>query len=316
MLRRRFPGSSAAVRLGSKRRVRQNWELYLMFLPMAAFVIVFRYVPMGGIVIAFKDYSIFRGIWSSPWVGLAHFQSLFGSEVFRRALRNTIIISIGRLVFAFPVPIVFAILLDELRLRAYGRVVQTVSYLPHFISWPVAAGICFTFLSPVSGLVNGLLSQVINVRFDFLGDPRLFRGTLIGTHIWKSFGWSSIIYLAALSSVDVQLYEAAYMDGATRLQRIWHVTIPSILPVAVIMLILSVGYILDVGFEQVFVMINDMVMGVGETLDYYIYRVGLYQVSNFSYSTAVGLFKSVVGLLMILITNRVCKALSEGVGIW
>jgi putative aldouronate transport system permease protein len=296
--------------------VRQNWELYLMFLPMAAFVIVFRYVPMGGIVIAFKDYSIFRGIWSSPWVGLAHFQSLFGSEVFRRALRNTIIISIGRLVFAFPVPIVFAILLDELRLRAYGRVVQTVSYLPHFISWPVAAGICFTFLSPVSGLVNGLLSQVINVRFDFLGDPRLFRGTLIGTHIWKSFGWSSIIYLAALSSVDVQLYEAAYMDGATRLQRIWHVTIPSILPVAVIMLILSVGYILDVGFEQVFVMINDMVMGVGETLDYYIYRVGLYQVSNFSYSTAVGLFKSVVGLLMILITNRVCKALSEGVGIW
>jgi len=313
---RRLPMSTAAVRRRQKRRVHQYWELYLMFLPIATFIFVFRYIPMGGIVIAFKDYSIFKGIWNSPWVGLAHFQDLFSSEVFRRALRNTLIISMGRLLFAFPVPIVFAILLDELRLRSYGRVVQTLSYLPHFISWPVVAGICFTFLSPASGVMNRLLSEVIGVKLNFLGDPRLFRGTVIGTHIWKSFGWTSIIYLAALSGVDVQLYEAAYMDGATRLQRIWYVTLPSILPVVVVMLILSVGYILDAGFEQIFVMINDMVMGVGETIDYYIYRVGLYQVSNFSYSTAVGLFKSVGGFLMIVITNRICKAVNEGTGIW
>ncbi len=291
-------------------------ELYILFLPVAIWFIVFHYIPMMGIVIAFKDYSIMQGIFDSPWAGLKHFERFLNSTAFLQTLKNTVLISLYNLVFSFPAPILFSLLLNEVVNDKFKKCIQTVSYLPHFISWSVAGGLFYMILSPSTGVINYFIKVLGFDAINFLGDIRYFRSVLVVSGIWKSIGWGAIIYLAALSGVSEEMYEASYIDGAGRFRRIWHITLPSIRSVIIIMLILAVGNILNVGFEHVFVMINDTVLEVGETLDYYIYRIGLYNMNNFSFATAIGLFKSCIGFLLIMFTNVISKKIDEEGGIW
>lgn len=300
-------------RLRALKRYRQ---LYLMFIPVAIWYIVFQYVPMLGIVIAFKDYSVFTGVWDSPWAGLSHFERFLASADFLRTLKNTLLISIYNLCFGFFSPVLFALLLNELTWPRAKRFIQTVSYLPHFISWAVAGGLFYMLLSPGTGVVNELIQALGFAKINFLGEADYFRAILVVTGIWKSMGWGAIIYLAAIAGVDESLHEAAYIDGAGRFRRMWHVTLPSIRTVVVIMLILAVGNILDSNFEQIFIMLNQTVMSTGETIDYYVYRVGLSNANNFSYAAAIGLFKSVIGFLLIILTNVITKKIDEDGGIW
>ncbi|MEN6314824.1 MAG: ABC transporter permease subunit [Clostridiaceae bacterium] len=296
--------------------IRRYWELYLIFLPVAIWFIIFKYVPMAGIILAFKKYNPVAGIFDSPWVGLDNFFRCFNSPAFLSSLRNTVIISLQRLIWGFPMPVVFAIFLNEVQQRKFKKVVQTVSYLPHFISWSVAGGIFYMLLSPTSGVVNTFLKSLGMQAINFLGDSSYFRSVVVATDIWKNMGWDAIIYLAALAGVDCEMYEAAYIDGASRLKRIIYITLPSISNIIVIMLILRVGHLFNVSFEQIFILLNPMVLEVGETLGYYIYRVGLYNPNNFGFGTAVGLFESVIGLALVITTNKLSKKINDDGGIW
>jgi putative aldouronate transport system permease protein len=293
-----------------------HWELYLLFIPILLWYAVFCYVPMGGIIIAFKDFKVLRGIWESPWIGFGNFQRFISSPAFRATLGNTVIISLMNLAFVFPAPIIFSILLNEVQRTFLKRFIQTVSYLPHFISWTIAGGLFYMLLSPSSGAVNGVIELLGGQPINFMGSSKYFRWVLVLSSIWKGLGWGAIVYLAAIAGVDEELYEAATIDGAKRFAKIWNITIPSIMNVIVIMLILQVGNILNVNFEQVFILINDTVLGVGETIEYYIYRVGLFSTNNYSLGATVGLFKSVIGLVLILCTNALAKRLTDGGGIW
>lgn len=298
------------------RQILLHKEAYLLFLPVAVWYILFAYVPMGGIVIAFKKFSVIRGIWDSPWNGLENFRKLFAMPSFWRAFGNTLIISGQRILIAFPLPIIFALLLNELRRLRFKKLVQTVSYLPHFISWPVAGGIVYMLLSPSTGAINSLIRMLGGEAKNFIGISRYFRSIVLISHIWKSLGWSAIVYIAAITSVDEQLYEAAYMDGAGRFRRIWHITLPGIRSTVAVMLIMEVGRLLNVSFDQIFMLINDMVLSVGETLDYFVYRVGLHSTNNFSVATATGMIKSVIGLVLVVSTNAISKRITDGEGIW
>ena len=291
------------------------WDLCLMLLPVIAYFIIFKYIPMGGIVIAFKDFKLGLGVSGSEWVGLANFVDAFRTRFFIRAIRNTLIISVLKLCVGFPAPIILALLLNEVRHSGYKRVIQTISYLPHFLSWIIMAGILSQLLSPNNGAVNGLLKSL--GRKDpvpFLLDNTYFRGTVVISDVWKGVGWGSILYLAAISSIDPTLYEAAICDGATRPQRVRYITIPCILPTITIMLILSLGGILDAGFDQLLNLYSSAVYETGDIIDTYVYRVGLVD-WNYKLSTAIGLFKNVIGFMLVAGTNAVAKAIS-GVGIW
>ena len=293
-----------------------QYELVLMFLPVLVYFLVFRYLPMYGITLAFKKFNLGLGILGSPWVGLDNFKTIFNTQTFLRAVRNTVIISLQRLVFSFPMPIVLALLLNEVRHLRFKNVVQTVSYLPHFLSWVILAGMFLQLLSPSTGPVNHILTQWFG-RPDpifFLGDNTYFRGTLIVTDIWKGMGWGSVLYLATISGIDTSLYEAAVMDGASRLQRIWYITMPSLVPTISILLILNVGGILDAGFDQIFNMYNEAVYETADIIDTYVYRVGLGQM-RYSLGTAVGLFKNVIGFFLVIVTNRISQRIS-GNGVW
>ena len=293
-----------------------QYELVLMFLPVLVYFLVFRYLPMYGITLAFKKFNLGLGILGSPWVGLDNFKTIFNTQTFLRAVRNTVIISLQRLVFSFPMPIVLALLLNEVRHLRFKKVVQTVSYLPHFLSWVILAGMFLQLLSPSTGPVNHILTQWFG-RSDpifFLGDNTYFRGTLIVTDIWKGMGWGSVLYLATISGIDTSLYEAAVMDGASRLQRIWYITMPSLVPTISILLILNVGGILDAGFDQIFNMYNEAVYETADIIDTYVYRVGLGQM-RYSLGTAVGLFKNVIGFFLVIVTNRISQRIS-GNGVW
>lgn len=309
-----------ACRLKSRRsigrRLRQYWPAYLLLLPVVLWYLIFCYAPMGGLVIAFKKYSVIRGIANSPWVGLQNFEKLFTSAAFIRSIQNTLIISGLNLLVGFPIPIVFAILLNEMRGMRFKKLVQTVSYLPHFISWSVAGGMVYMLLSPSTGAISAVVRALGGEPQNYIGLSKYFRTIVVASHVWKSIGWSAIIYMAAISSVDEQLYEAAVIDGAGRFARIWHVTLPGIRSIISIQLILAVGNILTVSFDQIFILINDLTLDVGETIDYFIYRVGLGSSNNFSLATASGMLKSVIGLVLILITNAVCRKLTDGEGIW
>lgn len=297
--------------------LKKYWELYLLFIPVALWYLMFSYAPMGGVVIAFKKFSVIKGISASPWVGLANFRQLFQAPMFWRALKNTLIIACQNLVFGFPMPILFALLVNEIRNLRFKKFVQTVSYLPHFISWSVAGGLVYMLLSNNTGAINNLIVFFGGESKNYIGLSSYFRRIVVISSIWKSLGWSAIVYLAAITGVDEQLYEAAYIDGANRFQRIWHITLPGIRTTISVMLILQVGNLLSVNFDQIYILINDSVMDVGETLDYYIYRVGLYSASNFSQATAVGLIKSLVGFVMVLGTNLITKRMTDGEGgIW
>lgn len=289
---------------------RRNRSLYLLALPGIIFFIVFKYVPMWGILIAFQDYSPFSGMMNSPWVGLEHFTRFFSNPDFGLLFRNTMAINLLNLVFFFPLPIVLSLMLNELRSTAYKRFIQSVIYLPHFLSWVIIASLTFLLFAKGEGLVNGLLESWGMERIDVLTNPDAFWIMITLQSVWKEMGWGTIVFMAAIAGVDPQLYESARMDGAGRFRQMWHVTLPGIRSVIVILLILRLGDLMDVGFEQIFLMYNGVVSQVAEVFDTYIYRTGI-QRGEFSYSTAVGLFKSVTGLVLVLLANRLAKKVGE-----
>lgn len=284
--------------------------LYLIASPMLLFFLLFKYVPMWGVLIAFKDYSPFAGFMHSPWVGLQHFQRFFGEDSFFLLLRNTLAINLLNLVFFFPLPILLSLMLNEVKLEWVKRIIQSIIYLPHFLSWVIIVGITYLMLSTSSGFINKLLDAVGLDKIEFLTNPNMFWGLLTLQSIWKEVGWGTVIFLAAIASVDTQLFEAARIDGAGRIRQIWHVTLPAIRNVIIILLILRVGHMMDVGFEQVYLMMNGAVSEVADVFDTYVYRSGIQQ-AQFSYSTAVGLFKSIVGVVLVVITNRLAKKFGE-----
>ena len=291
-------------------------SLELMFLPVLLYFVVFKYIPMGGIVIAFKDFKISRGIWGSEWVGVQNFAIAFRTSTFLRSMRNTLIISGLKLLFGFPAPILLALMLNEVTHKRYQRMVQTISYLPHFLSWVVLAGMFQQLLSPNNGAVNYLLRHFFGRQepIFFLGDNSYFRGTLVATDIWKNVGWASIIYLATIAGIDPALYEAASCDGATRFQCTFFITLPLLAPTIVVMLILNVGSIMDAGFDQIFNLYNSAVYDSSDIIDTYVYRIGINDM-KYDMSTAVGLFKNIVGFILVVGTNMIAKRLS-GEGIW
>lgn len=290
--------------------LRRDKYLYLLALPGLLFFLIFKYIPMWGIVIAFQNYSPYMGITKSEWVGLEHFINFFSNPDFMLLFRNTMAINLMSLLLFFPLPILLSLLLNEVRVEAYKRIVQSIVYMPHFLSWVIIAGLTFLLFAKGEGLVNKLLESVGYERIDFLTNPDGFWLMLTVQSIWKEAGWGTILFLAAIASIDPQLYEAARMDGANRIRQMWHVTLPAIRNVVVILLILRLGHMMDVGFEQVFLMYNGAVSQVAEVFDTYVYRVGIQQ-GQFSFSTAAGLFKSVVGLALVVLANKIAKKFGE-----
>jgi putative aldouronate transport system permease protein len=269
---------------------------------------------MYGMLIAFKDYRFNAGIWGSPWVGLRHFQDLFALESFWQVFRNTIILSLYKLIFGFPAPIALAILFNEVRLVLFKKIVQTLSYLPHFLSWVVVAGLFIQFLSPSIGPINIILKQLGFDPIFFLGSTTWFRFTLVTTDIWKDVGWGTIIYLAALTGINPELYEAAEVDGSNRFHKMFYITLPSLTPVITIMFIFAVGRIVNDDFDQVFNLYNPAVYQVGDVLSTYTYRRGLVEL-DYSFAAAVGLLKNVLAFTLIVATNAISKRINE-YGLW
>jgi putative aldouronate transport system permease protein len=308
-------GESAAAKPRSKsesrlrRLIRDRW-LYIMLLPGVLYFILFKYVPMPGALIAFKNYQPFLGFAKSPWVGFDHFHRFFFESDFAMLFKNTFILAVYNLVFYFPLPIIVALLLNEVRVEAYKRFIQTVIYIPHFISWVVVVGLSYLIFTTEGGVFNEALQALHLPTVNVLQSPDWFRTLVTSQVMWKEMGWGTIIFLAALAGVDPQLYEAARMDGAGRWRQLWHITLPAIRSTIVILLILRLGTFLDTGFEQIFLMLNPGNRDVGEVFDTYVYTSGL-QNGQFSYSAAVGLFKSAVGLILVLATNALAKKFGE-----
>lgn len=293
-----------------KRSLIKYWDLYLLILPVMIWLLIFKYRPMYGTIIAFEDFSPSRGILGSKWVGFRHFERFFNAYNFEDILLNTVKLSVFQLIFSFPMPILLALVLNEIRNKRYKKLVQTVTYAPFFLSTVVMVGLIDAFLYPETGLLNVLAVKLGGHSVNYMAKAEYFRPVFILSHIWKATGWSSIIYMSALTSIDPQLYEAARMDGANRFQSMLHVTIPAILPTAIIMLIRDCGNIMDVGFEKAFLMQNDLNMGASEVISTYVYKVGMVN-SQYSYSTAVNLFNSVINLAMLLVVNKISKTVSE-----
>jgi putative aldouronate transport system permease protein len=280
--------------------------LYLLSIPGIVYFLVFKYIPLTGSVMAFQDYSIFTGIWKSEWVGLANFRRMVEYADFWRILKNTIAIGFYTLFFAFPIPILLALMMNELRNQVFKRFVQTAVYLPHFLSWVVVGGIVIEILNPTSGVVNYIVTLFGYEPIYFMGEDSYVRTIIVSSSVWRDAGWSTIIYLAAMSGINPDLYEAAQIDGANRWRQTFSITIPSILSTITILFLLQIGNFLDLGFERVFVFLNPLNNAHGDILDTYIYRVGLIQ-REYSYTTAIGLFKSVIGLILIVTANLFSK---------
>jgi putative aldouronate transport system permease protein len=285
-------------------------ELYLMALPVIVFFIIFHYGPIYGLQIAFKDFRAIDGIWGSEWVGLKHFLRFFNSFRFWTLLGNTLGIAVYELIAGFPVPIIFALLLNQLRFRRFKKVLQTVTYAPHFISVVVIAGMLHIFLSPRVGIVNTFLGIVGLDPVFFLGRPELFKSVFVFSGIWQQFGWSSIIYIAALSAINPELYEAATVDGSTRFQRLLHIDIPGIMPTMVILLILNVGHFMQVGFQKILLLQNPMNLSASEVIETYVYKTGILS-AQYSYSAAIGLFNALINVVLLVTVNRAARSLSE-----
>ncbi len=295
-----------------KRLRRDIWQaryLYLLLIPGIIFFVVFHYIPMNGVVLAFKKYNSRLGIWLSPSVGFKNFERIFATPDAKRAIINTLEINFSRLIFQFPIPIMLAILLNEMRGTKLKRVYQTVFTFPHFLSWVVVSSILTNFLAS-NGAINSVLTGLGMESRSFLAEKPLFRPILYITHNWKEMGWSSIIYMASITAVDQSLYEAATVDGAGRWQQIWHITLPGIAPTIVTLFILQVGRIMNSGFEQIFYLQNAAVKETSDILDTYIYTITFQSTPNYGFSAAVGLFKSVINMLMLLVTNKVVKTVS------
>lgn len=303
-------GSLPHLGLRMIRSIRKDFYLWLLALPALLFFLFFKYVPMWGVIISFQNYSPYTGLLGSEWVGLEHFQRFFSNPDFMILFRNTMMINLLNLLFFFPLPILMSLMLNELRSELFKRTLQSIVYLPHFLSWVIVVGITFLLLSHSEGIINKLIEASGADKINFLTNPNLFWILLTLQSIWKEAGWGTILFLAAMAGVDPQVHEAARMDGAGRFRQMWHVTLPAIRNVIVILLILRIGHMMDVGFEQVFLMMNGAVSGVADVFDTYVYRVGVLQ-GQFSYTTAVGLFKSVVGLLLVIGANKLSKKFGE-----
>ncbi|NLG23952.1 MAG: sugar ABC transporter permease [Clostridiales bacterium] len=296
------------------RALRRDRYLYLILLPVVAYFALFKYVPMYGLVISFMDYSVFRGIGGSEWVGLSNFWSFFQSVYFFRLMRNTLLISVYGLLFTFPIPIALALLFNEMKSGLYKRLAQTISYLPHFISTVVVVSMLTTMLSAQNGIFNNAIAALGGERIRFLQEPGMFRTIYIASDAWQSAGWSSIIYLAAIAGVSPELYEAATIDGAGRLGRALHVTLPSILPTITILLVMNMGNLLSVGYEKILLMYNELTYETADVISTYVYRKGILD-NDYGYSTAVGLFNSGVNLLLLFAANMLSRKLGE-VSLW
>ena len=292
-----------------KKYLREYWPFYVFIAPALVSVVVFSYVPMYGLQLAFKDYRILDGIWGSPWVGLKHIQRFINMPDFFSLIRNTFLISFYSLVFGFPIPIILALLINEVNNERYKRVVQMISYAPHFISTVAICGIILLFFKRETGIINIILRALGQEGYAFMADPSWFRPIFIGSGIWQSTGWGTIIYLAKLSQVDVESLEAATIDGASRLQKIRHIHFPSLVPIITIQLILNAGSLLSVGFEKVFLLQNNLIMETADVISTYVYRVGILG-GQFSYTTAIGFFNSLVNALLLVIVNTIVRQLN------
>jgi len=300
------------LRYRALRDLKLNRYLYMMIVPVIAYYALFVYGPMYGLQIAFKDYSIGAGMWNSPWVGFKHFLAFFDSYYFWRLLRNTLLISLYELLFVFPAAIILALLLNELRSNRFKRLVQTVTYMPHFISIVVISGILVDFLSR-DGLINDVIAFFGLQRTAFLGESGWFRTVFISSNIWQNVGWSSIIYLSAMSSIDPSLYEAARVDGASRWKQTIHVTLPSIMPTIVILLILQIGSFMTVGAEKILLLYNPLTYDTADVIGTFLYRKGILE-ADYSYSAAVGLFNSVISFILLVVANTLSKR--SGNNLW
>lgn len=292
-----------------RKDMQRNWELYILVIPVILYYALFAYKPMYGALIAFKNFAPARGFAGSPWVGFDNFARFFRSPYLGRLFRNTFLISFYSLIFGFPAPIILALFLNEVRHSAYKRTVQTLTYLPHFISMVVIAGMITDF-SMTSGLFNDIIAFFGGTRTPLLQQPGLFRPIYVTSGIWQGVGWGTIIYLAALSGIDPQLYEAAMIDGAGRIRQVFAVTLPSIVPTIIIMLILRIGNLLDVGYEKTLLLYNPATYETADIISTYVYRVGLLE-QNFSYSTAIGLFNSLINFILLIVANKISRKVSE-----
>ncbi|MFC5449231.1 ABC transporter permease [Paenibacillus aestuarii] len=301
------------ARSRSWRQLARHKYVYLLALPGALYFILFKFVPLWGLLLAFTEYNPYAGISGSEWVGMKHFAELFTDPSFYLMLRNTFAINIFGLIFMFPVPIVLALMLNEVRHEAFKRFNQSIVYLPHFLSWVVVVSLTFFILSSDVGIVNKVITGWGYEQIAFLSNPNYFWALITAQNMWKEAGWGTIIFLAAMAGVDPQRYEAAVVDGATRWRQIWHITLPAIRPTIIILLILRLGHMADVGFEQVLLMMNPLVSSVGEVFDTYAYSIGVLQ-GKVSTGVTVGMFKGVVGLILVMVSNYIVKKLGhEGI---
>lgn len=294
--------------------IEKDRYLILLIAPVVIYYFIFNYIPMYGAIIGFKDFMPGKGIFNSPWVGLKWFNEFFRSVYFGRLIRNTFLLSVYSLVFSFPVPVIFALLLNEIRNNYFKRVVQTVSYLPHFISLVVVVGIMANFLSPTDGIFNIFLKRIGMEPINFMGEPGWFRPLYIVSGIWQNFGWNSIIYMAALTAIDPELYEASKIDGANRWKQMVHITLPGLMPTAVMLLILALGGLMNVGFEKIILMYSPATYEVADVISTYVYRRGLLG-AQYSFGAAVGLFNSVINFMLLVTMNMVSKKVTE-IGLW
>ena len=300
----------------AKKSFRRHWQLYLVMAPALLYFLVFKYIPIANAVLAFKEYNVVLGIWGSPWVGFKYFDLFFSNPVFWTLIKNTLGISLYSLVVGFPIPIILALCLNEIRDGFFRRFTQLVTYAPYFISTVIVVSMLMLLLSPQLGAVNLVLKALGQKPINFLGAPGLFAGIFAWSGTWQFSGYAAVIYLAALSGIDPQLHDAARVDGASRLQRIRHVDLPGIMPVILVILILNVGSLLSVSFEKVFLMQNPLNLATSEVISTYVYKIGLLN-ANYSFGTAVGLFNSVIGMILLVLVNTLVKRLSDsGAGLW
>lgn len=291
-------------------QIQTNKYLYVMLLPGVIYFVIFKYLPMGGLVIAFQDYQPWNGILGSPFVGLKHFIRLFTEDTFVLLMKNTLVIFGLNIVLSFPFPIILALLLNELRSAKLKKSIQTIIYLPHFMSWVIVVSIFYVLLTTENGVVNNIIMANGGQRISFLTDPNWLRPIYIFQQIWKGAGWGTIVYLAAITNVDEQLFEAADMDGANRFRKIWHITLPAIRPTIITLLILKIGDVLELGFEHMFLLMNSMNKEVAQIFDTFVYTAGIKN-GQLSYSTAVGLFKGLIGLVLVVMANKLAKKVGE-----
>lgn len=292
------------------KRIYKSRYLLMLFLPCLIYYIIFKYVPMWGVAIAFKDFKAFKGFFASNWAGLKYFKMFFSSADAFVLIKNTFMLGFYTLVWGFPIPIIFALVLNEVKKTRFKKLVQTVTYMPHFISEVIVVGMVIMFLSPTSGVINNLMELLGGERINFLVEPKYFRSIYIISGLWKDTGWGAIIYLAALAGIDPQLYESALMDGANKWKQIIYITLPSIAPTIITMLILKTGGILDVGFEKVLLLQNPAIYSTSDVISTYVYRQGL-MTGNMSYGSAVGLFNSIINLIFIYVSNYMARRYSE-----